>query len=240
MEPSKNMDAKQKFSLIWKKNKPLLYSGQVLTTEFENGRQSNLEYILSLVVVLERQREDLIDHIVAIQNKFKEAAPTQYYYPESSFHITVAGCTPFYKQRSEISDERVAKINNICADIIKNWSVPIFLTIRGVNVITSSIFLQVFSPNNSYGMLRNKILSELQLIGEEPIMQLDTNEIHMNIVKFTNRELAEIRGMVSLASKMRDINLDEFRVKEIELDITDRIQSPETTAIVGRFSLPNV
>jgi len=234
------MDPNQRNSLNWEKGKRLLYSGQILTTDFDRGRLNNLEFVLTLVVILERQNEDLTNHIISIQNKIKEVAPTQYYYPKSSMHITVVGCTQFHKQRAEISEERIAKINNICTDIIRNWTAPISLVFKGINVVASSVFVQVFSPDNSYGTLRNKIINELQLAGEDPIMQLDTNDIYINFVRFANREPTELRNIVSLISKLRNTDIGALRVKEIELDITDRVQSSDATTVIGRYILPSI
>jgi hypothetical protein len=230
-------ESAKRFGRIWAQTKPMLESGKVIPTGFSEGRLIELEYILALVAVAEAQRADVIPQILAIQNKLRSADPTHYYYPPSSFHLTVAGCTPFYKERRAISEERISRVFQICSEVIQEWYEPLSLHIKGLNAILGSVFLQVFSPDGAFGRLRQRVLEALKTAGEEPIEQLDTGQIHMNIMKFTHTDHVKLQRLVAAIEPLRDVEISEFVIDNVELDITDRVQSPYTTRLIHRFSL---
>ena len=229
---------KKRFNEIWTNSRKSILTGEIAQTLFANGKLVDLKYIIALVVVIDVQRTNVLSQITAIQDKLREVDPDHYYYPASSIHVTVAGCTPFYSAISELSDERIERIRKECQKIIDSWDSDIILQIGGLNAIPSSIFLEVNSLDGNFGQFRQRILSSLKAIGETPIEQLDTGQIHMNIMKFTHREHKRLEKLIPIIETFRNKSLGEIKINNVELDLTDRIQSPFTTKVIHRFSMP--
>lgn len=227
----------RKFENIWLKNKPLITSGKIIPTGFFQGKPIEHEYILALVAVIKSQRPNIIPQIVAIQNKLRSIDPTHYYYPTSSLHITVAGCTPFYKKRTAISLGRINRIFKICNELIQDWNEPFHLHVVGLNAIPYSIFLQVFNSDGTFTKFRHELISALKAFGENPIEQFNTGEIHINIMKFTHNNSAKLKQFVSTLEDLRDFRIGLLIVDKIELDITDKIQFPSNTSVIHEFNL---
>lgn len=238
MENKKDMSIlNDRFNAIWEDSKRNLELGNVTTIFLERDRLINPECILALVAVANNQSLCILPKIKDIVREFKKIDPNHYYYPDSSFHITVAGCTPFFPNPLDITKERENRIRDICSEVLQTYKTPIKLTIRGVNAISGSIFLQVFSLDGAYSELRQKILSALKKNGENPIDQLDTGQIHMNILKFTHKNVYDLQKFSGIIQGMRNIEIGDFFIDNVELDFTDKLQSPFNTRCVKKYSL---
>lgn len=227
----------RKFNTTWIRSRPLLESGRVIVTPFARNTLLEVEYIVALVAVAEAQGVEIAGQIRRIQDQLKSVDPTHYYYPSSSLHVTVAGCTPFYKERSAISDERIRKILQTCGRVTQSWREPLRLYVNGLNAVPSSVFLQVASLDGGFVKFRQQVLQALRAGGEEPADPPDAEEIHMNIMRFTHADRVRLLPLVAAIESMRDARIGEIEVNNVELDLTDRIQSPVSTRVISRFSL---
>lgn len=232
-----NKAIQQKFSNIWADTKSKFENGELKITEFHDGKLVNIEYILALIVLLDAQGLPITRNVIDIQERLREIDSNHYIYPTSSLHFTIAGCTQFHKEQKEISDERIEHIRGICERVINSWKTPLRLHIKGLNALSNGVFLQIFPQDEAFSEFRKQIIHELKLAGEDPIEQLDTGQVHMNVMRFGQSDPDQIVELINTIETLRNVEVGELVVHNVELDLTDRVQSPFTTQIVQRFSI---
>lgn len=221
-------------------NKPFLVSGEVKPIELFEGKPVEYEYILTLVAVLAAQKVNIIPQITAIQDKLRTIDPTHYYYPPISLHVTIIGCTPFYPERKAIHEEHINKIIQICSKTLQAWDKPLRLHIKGLKAIPYSVFLQAFNHDGMFRQIRQQIFNALKTSGEEPIERLDSGEIHINIMKFAHTDHVKLEQIASEIQYLQEVEIGILTIDNLELDITDRNQSPHKTSIIRTFNLDKI
>jgi hypothetical protein len=223
----------------WKHNKELLRNGQLICPDMNQGNTATNEYILTLVCILERQSKKILSKVINVQNVLKDLDPNHYYYPPSTIHITLIGCTPFQNSPKKISKNRINMVLDVCKSEFKKLEKMPSLYIKGLNANRFSIFFQAFCMDGVFLNLKEKIFSQLKVNGVFSINDRKWDEIHLNLVKFIHSDPSNMKYIVKKIDSLRNVEIGMLKIKEVELIITDRLQSPKNTTSIRKISLSN-
>jgi hypothetical protein len=113
------------------------------------------------------------------------------------------------------------------------------MTLRGINIVGSQVFIQVFPKNHRWAELRQKLEDALLHIGEEPISYPNKTPIHMNFMRVIDNGQEQLLGILQAIDDLdlRNIEIGEFPVSAIELLVTDFMVSVKNRRIYKQFDL---
>jgi hypothetical protein len=150
--------------------------------------------------------------IAATIESLRELAPTHYFYPADTLHLTV-------QNLDDLGPDAVA----LARDLLEATP-PFELDLRGLNVSGHSVFVQALPLDGTLRDLRRRF---------------DTRRVavsfgHMNVVRFKGRVG---RGLLAAVARRRALPLGRLAVEEVEIVETDRLLSSTATRVVERVAL---
>jgi hypothetical protein len=222
---------------VWNNSVKQISEGKCSSMTIDRGKPCDLDYVLTTVMVTSSQLRHPIDAIENIQKLLATEDPDHYYYPSPTLHITLMGCTQRFSERSIFRSDWVKKIDTICAQVLTRNLGRIQLELKGVNLIESSVFIQVFPSDHKIEEIRHDLAQLLLDAGETPIIFSEPNHLHMNIAKLTHTHIDRINSFINLLSRLRSKNIGILEVNNVDLIIADRLMSQEETTFVNRYFL---
>jgi 2'-5' RNA ligase len=172
----------------------------------------------SVVPILERLRRHNADH---------------HYYPPETTHVTIRKLGRFVPDDPGAAD-RLGELRHIVG------SHPSFdLTMWGLNVSPTTVFVQVFPHAHVFRSLRRhlEVVAERNAdqSGSERLLDgFARNLVHANVVRFSGVVTARF---IKEISRFRWTHFGRWTVREVELVRSDKLLSREGTYVVERIPL---
>lgn len=231
----------QYFEKLWEVERKKWRIGDVPVVEMNNGTIAPVEYCLSTIARVREQENNPLSNIEKIITSFKPMAINQFFYPSGSIHVSLQGCTQrlsLEDYNKQIDSLRKNKIKKLCSELLSKIG-PIDMTLKGINIQGSKIFIQVFSHNNLWEELRCTFSDKLIKNGENPITYPDKFPIHMNIMIVKNKNQSQLCNIIDFIEdkKLRSQELGLLRITCIELLTTDFVVSNPNTQVIEKFYL---
>lgn len=227
---------KKYFEKIWLKSRENLLKGNIIPVKFAKNKIVPLDYTLATVAVVQNQKINPLIRIADVQRRSVAIDSSHYYYPLQDLHITSIGTTQRHRDR-QVLRHKIKKIQGLCERVLTPDCGCIDMNIRGVNLIGSSVFLQVFPANSKFKTLRNNLLSLLKEHNETPIEFTDTKHIHINIMKLTHKDPRKLKRLAEEISNLRNVEIGRLVIDNIELIIADHLMSTSETIFIKKFNL---
>jgi len=231
-----NFSEKNYFEKIWVKSRENLLKGNVIPVNFVKNKIIPLDYTLATVAIIQHQKINPLIRIADVQRRLISIDSSHYYYPFQDLHITLIGTTQRHKD-CQLLRKKIKKIQRLCRRVLTPDYGCIEMNVHGVNLIGSSVFLQVYPGDKKFKTLRSNLLLLLKEHNEAPIEFTDTQYFHMNIMKLTHKDSKKLRKLAEEISNLRNVEIGKLVIDNIEMIIADRIMSTSETIFIKKFNL---
>lgn len=229
-------EAEAYFANLWRQARSTWLWHEVRAARMADGLPVPVDYLLTTVARLVHQQHAPLGGVQSVMDRLREAGAGQFFYPLSSLHISLVGCTQRYPSKDVFSAESIEKIRGICAQVLRGRA-PAKLTLRGVGIIGNQVFIQVFPHDRTWEVLRQDLEIALSVQGETPITYPNKAPIHMNMMRVTDNEPIRLSQMLGVIDQLRTVEIGELEVSTIEFMVTDFVLSPASTLSLGTFTL---
>lgn len=224
----------ERYSSLWNTAFPAICSGAVEMDSVLAAAKPDLRRGLTLIA---QPSEETANRVLEFLDRLRELDPAQYYYPRTSLHLTVlslftgttehkrfAAKTSFYLEAVEAA---LADANSFAIDF------------KGVTVSPGAIMIQGFPHGAALEMLRDGLRASLQNAGLAEGLDVRYRLItaHLTACRFRS----PLRDSVRFAETLQEFRQTSFGssiIKVLKLVKSDWYISPETTEILGEYSLP--
>ena len=230
-------EAQQRFENLWRAGRQKLLAGHIVAARMDGVTTIPVDYCLSTVAFIDKQPQNPMERIETIKSElYAEIGPNQFFYPRPSLHISLLGCTQRFPSKEVFTTDRIKRVFQVCAKTIEGVGVR-KMTLRSLNIVGNQIFIQVFPHDRRWAELRQALEAELAAIGESPLTHPDKAPIHLNLIRITDNNPEKLRRLGQALERLRNIEIGELQVSNIDLVRTDFVISAAHTDFWGNISL---
>lgn len=188
------------------------------------------------ITLLIRPNKASLNYIQDFLNELKAIDPTQYYYPNSDIHITVASIISCYAgfNLSQIKPSDYIEIINNSLENFQSFKIKL----NGITASESGIMLQGYYNKGTLDLLRDKLRQNFRNSNLEQSIdkRYELITAHSTVVRFRN-EVKEKEQFIEILEAYRDKNFGQFEVSELELVYNDWYQRKEKVHLLKVFRL---
>lgn len=230
------LEAESYFEGLWHQANQKLAQSDIKPAAMEGGLTIPVDYCVSTISRIAQQSVSPIKPILQLTQRFSEKLPTQFFYPETSMHITLLGCTQRFPNASTFTEDWIGRINLVCRSVLSTYT-PVRLSLKGVGLVGNQAFIQAYPHSRTWENIRADLESKLLEIGEHPISYPNKAPIHLNFMRLLDVRPESIHIVRELLEETHTLEISELNVDTVELLITDFVVSKQNTRIIERFKL---
>ena len=173
--------------------------------------------------------------IVAVQEELRESALEHYVYPPEDLHVTVFGRPINVEEDGRIPDDLRREVEETAESVFQEHA-PVSIALKGLNLSTSTVFVQAFNADGTLEALRRDLRTRLRARGVEPGGRFPwgLSIAHLNIVRFAR---PEVEPLMEAIARMRALPLGSFAIHQVHFVRTDKYYSQDHTTLFRTFSL---
>jgi 2'-5' RNA ligase len=158
--------------------------------------------------------------------------PRHHYYPPDTMHVTIRKLGRF--PSDDPGAAHLAEVRHIAAS-----HPPFDLTMRGLNLSPTTVFVQVFPHDEIFHSVRRHLggIAERgvdQSSSERIIDGVARNLAHANVVRFSDLVTKEF---IKEVARFRWTHFGRWTVREVELVRSDKLLSREGSHVIERIPL---
>lgn len=213
-------EAELYFQNLWAKAETSLSTGDISPAEMKDGRTVPINYCVSTVARVITQPQSPLEKVQKLMEKLKSSLPNQFFYNETSLHISLIGCTPRLPTKEDFPSDQLEKLGMICKDTLSGQG-EVQLYLKGIGLIGNQIFVQVFPLDHKWAFFRQTLEENLLKGGEQPISYPNKAPIHLNIMRITDITDGTLQQLEKLLRLLKDVDLGIFTIMNIDFLITD-------------------
>ena len=195
--------------------------------------KNNSKLGLSLLTKIPQEMHQLIAPKI---QELKTKYPNQFFYPVDRIHLTVTGLIAV-QENMTISDVLLEKLSAVLEDTLQKHS-AFEVELDGLNITSSSVFIQGYYTNYTLDRIRKEIISNIQAENLElnlsHLLSFDLGYAWLTVMRFTDDDIPRLLEDIK---EMRTFEFGKFTVNEIQLVITDKYFSQKKTKVVNSFCL---
>jgi hypothetical protein len=211
-------------------------SGNIHPAKIVNGVMIPPDYCLSTVARLSKGRPNIAADVHAAMQSIAQDAGMQYCYPAESLHLTLLGCSPRLPSAALFSSERRARIRDVCRQVIPG-SGPVDVHLRGLGIAGNQIFIQGFSPDDRWALLRARLEEALLAAGEKPMSYPSKRPIHINVIRITDARTEYMHALLKAVEDRRSLDYGTISIQCVDYVLADFLLSRAESETIDEFRL---
>ncbi len=198
------------------------------------GATIPVDYCVSTIARVCQQTHAPAAALDAVIEQLVAVSPTQFRYPASALHMSLIGFTQRYHDKTTFTPARLARLQRLASQHLQTVP-PLHFMLKGVGILNSQIFVQVFPHTPQWQHLREALDVEIHALGETPVTYANKAPIHLNIMRITDNAPEQIAALLAEIRQLRDYDFGVMTVDAIEFVITDFVGSVGRLEILKHF-----